>query len=108
MWGEARRGHQAFFDLSGKDVDAAQDDHVITATCHFFHAAHHTCRAWQQPGQIAGPVPDDRERFFRERGKDQFTHLSVRCGLASFRVDNLWEKVVFPNVQPIFCFDTFH
>src|SRR5699024_4196807 len=58
------------FNLSGEDVDPAQNDHVIAAASNFFHAPHGAGCAWHQTGQIPGAVTDHGQSLFGERSKD--------------------------------------
>jgi uncharacterized protein (DUF885 family) len=57
---QGRDPHDEFLDLGREQVDPAQDDHVVGAAGDLLHAAHGARGPRQQPGQVPGPVPDDR------------------------------------------------
>ena len=92
---------QDLLDLGRKQVDAADDQHVVAAPGHLLHASHGTRRARQQPGEVAGAVANHRARFPGERGEDQLPHLAVGQHLAGRRVDDLGVEVIFPDVEPV-------
>ena len=108
MRGEVGRLHQGLFDLRWKDIHAAQDDHIVAAPGNLLHPPHAARSARQQACQVAGAVADDGEGLFGERGKDQLAHLAFGHQRACFWVDDLGIEMILPNVQPVFCLDTFH
>ena len=76
--GELLDAEHDLLDLRGEQVHAAQDDHVVVAPGDLLDAAHARSRgAGQQPGEVAGAVPDDREGLLGERGEDELAHLAV-------------------------------
>ena len=86
-------------DLGREDVDAADDHHVVGATCDLLHAPHGARRARQEARQVAGAVADDRHRFLCERGEHEFSGLPVRQHFARLRVDYLGIERVLPDRQ---------
>ena len=98
---------QDFLDLGRKQVDPADDQHVIAAAGHLLHSPHGTGGAGHQPREIAGAVTNHRTRFLRERGENELPHLAVEQHLAGRRVDDLGVEVVFPEVEPVLALRTF-
>ena len=72
------------------------------------HPTHRARRTRQQSGQVPGSVANDGQRFLGERGENQLTFFTVRQHFARDRIDDLRVEVVFPDMQPVFCFHTFH
>lgn len=95
------------FELGREAVHAAQDDHVVIACGDAVQAAHGTCGAWQNAGEIVGAVANDRQRFFGQGGDDKLTIFTIRKRLESFWVHDFWVEVVFPYGQAVFGLHTF-
>src|SRR5690606_9913111 len=78
---EMRRETPAFqdllLDLGRKDIDAAQDDHVVGPAGDLLDPAHRPGGAGQQPGQVAGAITHHRQALFGQRGEYEFAHLAV-------------------------------
>ena len=58
MGGQLWHFHQLLFDLRRKNIDPAQDHHIIAATGNFLHPPHAARRARKEAGQIASTVAD--------------------------------------------------
>ena len=95
------------FELGREAVHAAQDDHVVIACGDAVQAAHGTCGAWQNAGEVVGAVANDRQRFFGQGGDDKLTIFTIRKRLESFWVHDFWVEVVFPYGQAVFGLHTF-
>ena len=96
------------FQLRREDVDAADDQHVVTAPADPVHAAHAARGCRKQARQVAGPVADHRQRLFGQRGEQQFALLTVIQRRAVVRVDDLRVEVIFPDGRAVDGFDTLH
>src|SRR5699024_8525548 len=95
------------FELGREAVHAAQDDHVVIACSNAVQAAHGTCGAWQNAGEIVGAVANNRQSFFGQGGDDKLTIFTIRKRLESFWVHDFWVEVVFPYGQAVFGLHTF-
>ena len=95
------------FDLRRKNIDPADDHHVVRSASDFLHPAHGSRCAGQQTGQVARPIANDRQRFLGQRGQHQFTRLAVGHNRAAHRIDDFREKVVLPDRRSILGLDAF-
>ena len=71
---------QGTFDLRGKDVDSADDQHVIRPSGNPLHTDERTPAGAGDGGQardVPGPVPKDRKRLLGDRGENQLSDLPV-------------------------------
>ncbi|MCY1227338.1 hypothetical protein D9M72_396030 [compost metagenome] len=104
--GDAQRD---FLDLRGEQVDAAQDDHVVTAAGDAAHAAvRRAGGAGQQAREVLGAVADDGQRFLGQRGEHQFAVFAVAQHLRGVeRVNDLGTEVVLPDVAAVLGFHGF-
>ena len=94
-------------DLRRKDVDAADDEHVVRAAGNLFHAPHSARSRRQEPREVARAVADDRQRFLCERGENQLAFFALRQQCAALRVDDLRVEVVLPDGEAVFRLDAF-
>ena len=89
-------------DLARIDVDAPDDQHVVGAADDLAHL-HRGALAGRravEPGQVAGAVPQQRQRLLGERGERQLAQLAVRHRPAGRRIERLDQEVVLLHVQP--------
>ena len=92
--------HQ-LLDLRGKEVDAADDQHVIAAAHDLAHAPHAARRGRQQAREVPRAVADDRQGLLRQRGEDQFALAAVRQHFARVRIDDLGVEVILPDHRAV-------
>ena len=92
----------------GKDVDAAQDDHVVGPPGDLLHPAHGAGGAGQQAGKVAGAVADDREGLLGQRGENQLAPRAFGQRRAGIGIDDLGVEVILPDVQPVLGLHAFH
>ena len=95
-------------DLRRKDIDAANDQHVVGA-------AAHTCDAGMGPaadarfigyaGNIPGAVTDQGNTLLGDGCNDQFTAFTLSQALTGFGIYDLRDEVVLPDMQTLFGLD---
>ena len=78
---------QAVLDLARENVDALDFDHVVGPAEDDVDPGQRSAAGagdvvGDDPGQIVGPVADQRRAFFLEGGDDQLAQFSVRQVLA--------------------------
>ena len=106
--GEVFELHDLLFQLGREDVDAADDEHIVTATADPVHTTHGTGCAGQQARQVAGAITDHRQRLLGQRGKQQFALLAIIKRRAVVRVNDLRIEMIFPDGRTVGGFDTLH
>jgi hypothetical protein len=78
---QPRKADQDRFQLRRKNVDAADDQHVVVAPSDA-HDAHMGAAADAgrvvEPRDVPGPVADHRQRFLGQRGDHQFAACADR------------------------------
>ena len=102
--------HEHRLDLGGKDIDAADDQHVVGAAGDPFHphvGATAAAGRGVEHRYIAGAVADDREGFLGQRGEDDFTGFAVRQRLTGMDIDRFDQEMILENVQTLFRFEAF-
>ena len=95
---------QNLLNLDRKDVHTLQNHHVVAAalqTGKTFVVAATRATAWENAGQVAGPVAEQRHTLTIDSCQHQLTQLTVFNRLQRHRVDNLNDEIVFPNMQTI-------
>ena len=103
--------HDDTFDLGGEHINAANDEHIVTATLdspHTDDGPPATARFRIQNGDIAGSVADDWKCLLGDGGENQLPWSTIGQDLFSVRIDNFRNKMVLEDVQPILGFDAFH
>ena len=91
-------------DLGREDIDPLDDQHIIGASHDPAHPSKRPPAGTgprQEAGQVAGPVADDREGLFGQRGDDQFTNLARCYRFKGLRIEDLDQKVVFVDMQAV-------
>ena len=94
--GEVFELHDLLFQLGREDVDAADDEHIVTATADPVHTTHGAGGPWKQARQVAGAITNNRQRLLGQRGEQQFALLAIIKRRAVVRVDDLRIEMVFP------------
>ena len=90
--------------LRRKDIDAANNQHVVAAAADAPYAPQSpAARAW--PGKkrrdVARAIADHRHGLLAEGGQHQLALLAVGQQLAGLRIDDLRVKMIFEDVQAI-------
>jgi hypothetical protein len=75
--GKPRLGREHRLDLRGKEVDPADDQHVVAPPLDPLDPPHRAAFAGEEAGEIAGPVAEERHRFAGRRGENRFALLPV-------------------------------
>ena len=100
--------HQNRFDLTREDVDAANDQHVVSASSDSLHtnvsAATATGRRIEG-GYIAGAIANDREGFLGQGGNDDFAGFAIGNWLTGVHVHRFDQEVIFKDVQTMLGLD---
>ena len=104
---QRRLPQDQFLDLRGEYVDAADDHHVVGPAGNLLHPAHAARGGWQQAGEIARAVTDDRQRFLGQRREHEFAHLAVGHRRAGLGVDDLRIEMIFPDARAVLALDAF-
>src|SRR3569832_1591622 len=97
MRGEAGAFQDLLLDLTGEDVDATDDQHVVGPAGNLGHTAHRRLYTRQQPGEVAGTVTDARQRLLGQRGAHQLALRALGQHRTGLGVDDLGEEMVLPD-----------
>ena len=97
-----------FFHLRWEDVDAANNQHIVTAPAYAIHTTHRARGTGQKARQVAGTITNNRQRLFRQRGEQQFAMLTVGQWRTVIRIDHFREEMILPYCRTITRFDALH
>ena len=95
---------QHCFDLRRKDVDAADDDHVVGSPDDSLHpdgGALACAFLTDQPRPVSRPIAQQRKRLFGDAGEDKLSHFAVRQPLARVGVNDLRNEMILGDVHPL-------
>ena len=95
---------QDMFDLRREDIDAANDDHIVSAALDFAGSRAGPpalARLVRQGHDIPRPIADQWNALLGQRRKDQFTRLALGHRLACIGIDNLRVKHIGENMQAV-------
>ena len=93
---------QEGFHLGRKDVDTADDQHIVCSSGQLIHFQKRSATGAffsSQPRDIIGTITDHRDPLFGDRRNHQFTLFSISKGLTTDRIDNLRDKMILPDMQ---------
>jgi len=102
---------QDMLDLGREDVDAADDQHVVGTAGDLLHPHQGPAAGTglvEQPGDILGPVADQRDGLLGQGGEDQFSQFAGRQDATGIGIDDLGQEVVLEDVQAAAGLEAFH
>ncbi len=90
------------FDLGREHIDPANNHHVVTASHRLAHldmGAATGARLAVQHANVAGAVPQQRERLFGDAGEHQLAFLPLRQDFSSLWVDDLRNEMILIDMH---------
>src|SRR2546421_11828987 len=99
---QTRMGEQNLFDLGGKDIDAAHDQHIVCPTPYSLHPDGRSATGagvMEQGHTITRAVAQQWQGFARQAREDQFAGFAIWEMLTALRVYHLRVEVILVNMQ---------
>ena len=94
-------GGEHVLHLTGKNVRAPHDQHIVRAGTHLGHSrvrAPAGAGRGEDARQVVRPVAQHRKRFLVEQGQHQFALLPFRQDFARGGVDDFPQEMIFGDV----------